>query len=222
MANERHDVFVGNVTFNTTEEQLIEIFSFVGPVKNIRILQDKESGRPKGFAFIEYNDANTALAAIRRLDGSELNGRKLRVSYSNNSNLRDLAKQIGQDVSDGGPGGGGDQSYQRVQPEVQVVNELPLSVAWDLLDFFKRLADEGNGEQALALLESYPQLTSALVLIQVHNVLCGVSYSPDSNIVILCSNDLALLCRKIFGCLWNRIRGKHCHLWLLRNKVTLS
>ena len=94
--SDKNDVFVGNVTFNTTEEQLRDIFSFVGPVKNIRILQDKDTGRPKGFAFIEYFDANTALAAIRRLDQTELNGRKLRVSYSNNSSLRDLARQIGQ------------------------------------------------------------------------------------------------------------------------------
>ena len=71
---DKNDVFVGNVTFNTTEEQLHEIFSFIGPIKNIRILVDKDSGRPKGFAFIEYMDANTALAAIRRLDGTELNG----------------------------------------------------------------------------------------------------------------------------------------------------
>ena len=96
MAAEKNDVFVGNVTFNTTEEQLREIFSFVGPIKNIRILQDKDTGRPKGFAFIEYLDANTALAAIRKLDQTELNGRKLRVSYSNNSNLKELARQIGQ------------------------------------------------------------------------------------------------------------------------------
>jgi RNA recognition motif-containing protein len=41
---EKHDVFVGNVTFNTTEEQLQEIFSFVGPIKNIRILTDQNTG----------------------------------------------------------------------------------------------------------------------------------------------------------------------------------
>jgi cleavage stimulation factor subunit 2 len=81
---EKHDVFVGNVTANTTEEQLREIFQFVGPVKNIRILIDKDTGRPKGFAFIEYADANSALAAIRHLDGHELNQRQLKVSYSNN------------------------------------------------------------------------------------------------------------------------------------------
>ena len=97
---EKHDVFVGNVTFNTTEEQLQEIFSFVGPIKNIRILTDQNTGRPKGFAFIEYGDANTALAAIRHLDGHELNNRKLRVSYSNNSNLKEIARSIGQVIPD--------------------------------------------------------------------------------------------------------------------------
>jgi cleavage stimulation factor subunit 2 len=97
---EKHDVFVGNVTFNTTEEQLQEIFSFVGPIKNIRILTDQNTGRPKGFAFIEYSDANTALAAIRHLDGHELNNRKLRVSYSNNSNLKEIARSIGQVIPD--------------------------------------------------------------------------------------------------------------------------
>ena len=97
---EKHDVFVGNVTFNTTEEQLQEIFSFVGPIKNIRILTDQNTGRPKGFAFIEYSDANTALAAIRHLDGHELNNRRLRVSYSNNSNLKEIARSIGQVIPD--------------------------------------------------------------------------------------------------------------------------
>lgn len=93
---DKHDVFVGNLAFNTTEEQLRDIFSYVGPIKNIRILQDKETGRPKGYAFIEYHDANTALAAIRRLDQTELHSRKLKVSFPNNSNLKELAKQIGQ------------------------------------------------------------------------------------------------------------------------------
>lgn len=155
---ERHDVFVGNLTFNCTEEQLHDVFSFVGPVKNIRILSDKESGRPKGFAFIEYMDANTALAAIRRLDGTEMNGRKLKVSYSNNSNLRDVARSIGLDVSE-------TDAFQR--QEDKVISGLHLHEAWDVLDFVKRLADEGTGEKARHLLEKYPQLIPALLQIEV-------------------------------------------------------
>jgi cleavage stimulation factor subunit 2 len=47
----------------------------------VRILNDKESGKPKGFAFVEYYDTNSALAAIKHLDGTEVNGRKLRVGF---------------------------------------------------------------------------------------------------------------------------------------------
>lgn len=96
---EKNDVFVGNLTFNTTEEQLREIFSFIGeklfstsykqlahsyligPVKGIRILQDKDTGKPKGFAFVEYFDTNSALSAIKHLDQTELNGRKIKVGF---------------------------------------------------------------------------------------------------------------------------------------------
>ncbi len=156
---EKNDVFVGNVTFNTTEEQLNQIFSHVGPIKNIRILTDRETGRPKGFAFIEYMDANAALAAIRHLNDTELNGRKLRVSYSNNSNLKEMARQIGQDVDDTPAGG--------AKNEFQAVSNLQLHEAWEVLDIMKKLADEDKGEKAKALLDAYPNLASSLLQIQV-------------------------------------------------------
>lgn len=88
-----------------------------GPVKSIRILADKETGKPKGFAFVEYFDTNAALSAIRHLDQTELNGRKIKVGYPAqrymlhincmvesvlhvifspfHSNLKDIARQIG-------------------------------------------------------------------------------------------------------------------------------
>jgi cleavage stimulation factor subunit 2 len=100
MTNTRHDCFVGNLSYNTTEESLKEVFSRVGEVINIRICTDRETGRPKGYAFIEYADAATALSAIRNLDGADFNSRKLRVSYSNNSILKDVAREMGQVVHD--------------------------------------------------------------------------------------------------------------------------
>ena len=75
---EKHDVFVGNLAYNTTPENLQEIFSKVGNVSNIRIVTDRETGRPKGYGFVEYEDAATALSAIRNLDSHELHGRKVR------------------------------------------------------------------------------------------------------------------------------------------------
>jgi cleavage stimulation factor subunit 2 len=78
MAQQRkHDVFVGNLTYHTTEDQLRDIFSTVGPISKIKIVHDMETGRSKGFAFIEYDDAALALSAIRNLDGHELNSRKV-------------------------------------------------------------------------------------------------------------------------------------------------
>lgn len=55
-----------------------------GPVKNIRMQTDKETGKPKGFAFVEYFDTNAALSAIKHLDQTELNGRKIKVGYPSN------------------------------------------------------------------------------------------------------------------------------------------
>jgi cleavage stimulation factor subunit 2 len=74
---EKHDVFVGNLSYNTTQEHLQEIFSKVGTVASIRVVTDKDTGRPRGFAFVEYDDAATALSAIRNLDGYDINGRKV-------------------------------------------------------------------------------------------------------------------------------------------------
>ena len=73
----RHSVFVGNLTYNTTEEQLRDIFNTVGPSAAIKIVTDKETGRPKGYAFIQYEDPALALSAIRNLNGTELNSRKV-------------------------------------------------------------------------------------------------------------------------------------------------
>jgi cleavage stimulation factor subunit 2 len=171
---DKFDVFVGNLTFNTTEEQLREKFSFVGPVKNIRILADKETGKPKGFAFVEYFDANTALSAIRHLDQVEVNSRKLKVGYPAQSNLKEIARQIGQIVpessADGGRGGGGGgdgmgaSAANRIQIEQNVINSLKLHEAWDLLDAMKKLVAEDNnrGNKAKGILDNHPQLVSAM------------------------------------------------------------
>jgi RNA recognition motif. (a.k.a. RRM, RBD, or RNP domain) len=52
----KHDIFVGNLAFNTTEEQLHQAFSEIGTVINVRLVTDNESGKPKGFAFVEFKD----------------------------------------------------------------------------------------------------------------------------------------------------------------------
>ncbi|KRY31850.1 Cleavage stimulation factor subunit 2 [Trichinella spiralis] len=72
-------VFVGNISYDATEEELKEIFSQVGPVVGFRLVFDRETGKPKGYGFCEYLDQETALSAQRNLCNYEFHGRPLRV-----------------------------------------------------------------------------------------------------------------------------------------------
>ncbi len=82
-------VFVGSIPFDTTEQQLIDIFSQVGPVQLFKIVFDKETGKPRGFGFCEYFDAETAKSAIRNLNNYDLRGRLLRVGPTETSALEE-------------------------------------------------------------------------------------------------------------------------------------
>ncbi|KAI1486955.1 hypothetical protein F5X96DRAFT_652416 [Biscogniauxia mediterranea] len=75
-------VFVGNIPYGLSEEQISDIFSTAGKVLTFRLVYDRETGRPKGFGFAEYPDADSAASAVRNLNDYEIMGRKLRVDYS--------------------------------------------------------------------------------------------------------------------------------------------
>ena len=72
-------IYVGNVSFNSSEEDLEKLFSAHGVVESVKIITDRETGRPRGFAFIEMEEAG-ANAAIEALDGREVDGRAMRVN----------------------------------------------------------------------------------------------------------------------------------------------
>jgi RNA recognition motif-containing protein len=86
-------LYVGNLPFSTNESELRDLFARYGAVESVKVITDRETGRPRGFAFVEM-DANAAAEAIRALDGSELGGRSLRVNEA-------------QERGAGGGGGGG-------------------------------------------------------------------------------------------------------------------
>ena len=98
-SNQKHDIFVGNLAFNTTEDQLHQAFLEIGRVLKVRLVTDQETGKPRGFAFIEYEDPQAALSAIRNMNECELNGRRIRVNFSNSSHLEALAGKLGVDLS---------------------------------------------------------------------------------------------------------------------------
>ncbi len=75
-------LFVGNIEYTTTEDELKEFFSAVGTVNSATIITDRETGRSKGFGFVEMSSPEEAQAAIEQLDGKELNGRELAVNIA--------------------------------------------------------------------------------------------------------------------------------------------
>lgn len=73
-------VFVGNLDFGTTREELEELFAPSGAITDVTLPVDRDSGRARGFAFVTFESAEGAAKAIRALDGTELRGRPLRVN----------------------------------------------------------------------------------------------------------------------------------------------
>ena len=74
------NIYVGNCSFDTTEQQLRDVFSAYGQVDRVNVITDRDTGRPRGFAFVEMSDNAAAQAAIRGVNGTELGGRTLNVN----------------------------------------------------------------------------------------------------------------------------------------------
>jgi len=86
-------LYIGNLPFTATEDEIRELFGAHGDVHSVALINDRETGRPRGFGFIEMDDA-AAVAAQQALDGQEMGGRALKVNEA-------------QDKPRGGGGGGG-------------------------------------------------------------------------------------------------------------------
>ncbi|MBF0159618.1 MAG: RNA-binding protein [Magnetococcales bacterium] len=72
-------LFVGNLPFSTTENDLNDLFAQHGAVHSVKLINDRETGRPRGFGFVEM-DGDAALAAMQALDGRDMGGRSMRVN----------------------------------------------------------------------------------------------------------------------------------------------
>ncbi len=74
------NIYIGNLSFDTTEDQLHQAFEGFGEVSTVKVITDRDSGQPRGFAFVEMLAKDEAIAAISGLNGQELNGRALNVN----------------------------------------------------------------------------------------------------------------------------------------------
>ena len=74
------NIYVGNLPFRTTEESVRDLFGRYGPVQSVKLISDRETGKPRGLGFVEMDDDAAADEAIRAVDGAEFEGRSLKVN----------------------------------------------------------------------------------------------------------------------------------------------
>ncbi|EWC46467.1 hypothetical protein DRE_04190 [Drechslerella stenobrocha 248] len=178
--------FIGNIPYGLSEEQIIDIFSKVGQVLSFRLVYDRDTGKPKGFGFAEYADAEIAASAVRNLDNFEIMGRKLRVDFSHEG---DKDAQDGYEPPAAGPSSrgnansgatantgasGGASLLPQLPPGVDVppnleapdvisktLETLPPAQLLDVISQMKQLA-LSDPAKCLELLRKAPQLCYAI------------------------------------------------------------
>lgn len=161
-----------------TEEKLREIFSEVGEVLSLKLVFDRETGKPKGYGFCEYKDVQTAMSAMRNLNGYEINGRILRVDNAGaerqrmaemgggGNRDRDMGHHNGPRHNNNDDLGMRDEGPPQPEktPEMisRAVAALPPEQMFDLMKQMK-LCIQNNPQEARTMLLQNPQLSYALL-----------------------------------------------------------
>uniref|UniRef100_A0A3Q0S7V3 Cleavage stimulation factor, 3' pre-RNA, subunit 2 n=1 Tax=Amphilophus citrinellus TaxID=61819 RepID=A0A3Q0S7V3_AMPCI len=160
-------VFVGNIPYEATEEQLKDIFSEVGLVVSFRLVYDRETGKPKGYGFCEYQDQETALSAMRNLNGREFSGRALRVDNAASEKNKEELKSLGTGAPIiESPYGDSVQPEEAPESISRAVASLPPEQMFELMKQMK-LCVQNSPQEARNMLLQNPQLAYALLQAQV-------------------------------------------------------
>ncbi|MBD0268334.1 RNA-binding protein [Pseudanabaena sp. FACHB-2040] len=104
-------IYVGNLSFEATEADLSEVFAEYGTVKRVQLPVDRETGRFRGFAFVEMETEEEETAAIEALDGAEWMGRDMKVNKAKPREPRGSSEGGWGNRKGGGGGGGGARRY---------------------------------------------------------------------------------------------------------------
>mgnify|MGYP001821845977 CR=1 FL=1 len=106
-------LYVGNLPFSATEDDIRGLFDQFGSVVDLHIPMDRETGRPRGFAFVTLSSKEFGEAAINQLDGQDMGGRSLRISEAQERQPRGGGGGGGGGYGGGGGGGGGGRDRDR-------------------------------------------------------------------------------------------------------------
>lgn len=160
----------------------------------MRLVTDMETGKPRGFAFIEFEDPQAALSAIRNMNDYELNGRRIRVNFSNSSHLEALAGKLGMDLSQ--------QSQLRSSSSTTVqagsgtsgvadaLKGMSKGEMYDVVAKFKEIADR-DPDEARRLLSGHPQLPEAMLFLMSKLDMVQTSIPTEGGAAVLPTPDAA-------------------------------
>ncbi|OCT53255.1 RNA recognition motif containing protein [Cladophialophora carrionii] len=170
-------VFVGNIPFNLSEENIIRILNQVGTVVKFRLMTNPDTGKSKGFGFADFQDADQAASAVRNLNDYEIDGRKIRVDWPHNNEKDSVPTNYDQASAPAGDGlnnSGAASALPPLPPGVdlppnlratdaisQTLSTLPPPQLLDVLTQMKGLAIS-DPARATSLLKTAPQLSYAI------------------------------------------------------------
>ncbi|KAI1611630.1 nucleolin [Exophiala viscosa] len=169
-------VFVGNIPFNLSEENIVKILSYAGTVVKFRLMTNPDTGKSKGFGFADFQDADSAANAVRNLNDFEIDGRKIRVDWPHNNEKDSVPTNYDQTaapVPDGFqnpaanalpplPAGVDLPPNLRATDAIsQTLSTLPPPQLLDVLTQMKALAIS-DPARATSLLKTAPQLSFAI------------------------------------------------------------
>ncbi|KAK5087474.1 hypothetical protein LTR70_005335 [Exophiala xenobiotica] len=170
------EVFIGNIPFNLSEEQIVGILNQAGQVSSFRLMTDSNTGKPRGYGFATFADTDSAASAVRNLNDYEVGGRKIRVDWPHQNN-KDGGGQGDQDrpAADTALNGQPGQSALPALPAgvdlpanlkatdaiSQTLSTLPPQTLLDILTQMKSLAIS-EPARTTELLRQQPQLSYAI------------------------------------------------------------
>lgn len=186
-------VYLGSIPYDQTEEQILDLCSNVGPVTNLKMMFDPQTGKSKGYAFVEYKDLESSASAVRNLNGYQFGSRLLKCGYASNSDLTvsDSSQQYsgsGQQNSTSLDGNGSlrfpelpagiDVNINMTTPAMMISSELAKKSPEEQLHLLRVFQEwsRRSPDDAVELLKECPQLSYVIAELLLTN---GISKVDD-------------------------------------------
>ncbi|AQZ10304.1 RNA15 (YGL044C) [Zygosaccharomyces parabailii] len=184
-------VYLGSIPYDQTEEQILDLCSNVGPITNLKMMFDPQTGKSKGYAFVEYKDLESSASAVRNLNGYQFGSRLLKCGYATGNDMESHEPNNNDDSSNlkfSRLPAGVDVNINMTTPAMMISSELAKKGPNEQLSLLRVLQDwtRKNPEDAVELLRGCPQLSFVIAELLLTN---GISNVDDLTQLAVQRND---------------------------------